>query len=220
MSRYQPLGLPFGSSVEELARAVEAELYRIADGIDHRFDQEASAQVDKAQDGMLRYFDASVYDPGQGTGQYVYTNGVWSKFPDAALVYSYLPFKAYTFRYTPVSGLVADTSTNIFEVAPQAAGIYRVTVAQNTLYGVDLLAATVPLATVAPSAKIDEGFVVAELDGSGYTNGRAYFDYLLTETFVQGTSLRARPYTLTGTEILFGAGLANVQIAGAQDLPP
>ena len=79
MSRYQPLGLPLGGSVEELSRAVEAELRRVADGIDHRFDQEMNSAVMKPQEGMLRYFDADVYDPGQGTGEYVFSGGVWNR---------------------------------------------------------------------------------------------------------------------------------------------
>ena len=79
MSRYQPEPLPL-SSDPTLTAMLDREHSRIADGIDHRLDLEPSREVPRPQSGMVRYFEASIYDPGLGTGLYIFLNGVWNRF--------------------------------------------------------------------------------------------------------------------------------------------
>jgi hypothetical protein len=221
VTRYVSLGLPLTGDVGELSRAVDDELVKIADAIDHRFDQEESSEVLKAQEGMLRYFDATVYDPGLGSGEYVFTGGTWVKLASAAAVYTYVPFKAYTFRYLAGTGADPEASFNVFSVTDEGLGTYRVTVDQNTILGEDLLSVTVPLASVYPvNRPVGEGAVTIEISEFGTdANNRVYLEYHLSEFYVAG-SMRVRDYILTAPEQLYGVGLANVQVEGAPDIPP
>jgi hypothetical protein len=77
MTRYVTLGLPLTGGVEELSRAVDDELGKVADAIDHRLDLEVSSEVFKPQVGMLRFFEAATFDPGRGTGLYLYLVDGW-----------------------------------------------------------------------------------------------------------------------------------------------
>lgn len=43
------------------------------------FDLDASRQVERPRQGMVRFFDSTVYDPGAGTGLYVYVGSAWTK---------------------------------------------------------------------------------------------------------------------------------------------
>ena len=65
----------------QLAETLERELRRVSIGLQTRLDIDTSFEPDVAnpRDGMLRYFDALTYDPGQGTGLYVYTGGQWRR---------------------------------------------------------------------------------------------------------------------------------------------
>ena len=221
MSKYDPLALPVDES-PVLAAAIQRELTRIADGIEHRFDQEASSQIQKPQEGMLRYFDANVYIPGDGfsSGEYLYVNGQWERFPPASGVYTYLPLKGFMFRYVAGTGLIPEASYNVYSFEDLADGHYRVTVAQNTMFGLDLLLTAVPIVTVAPVNKTTEGAVVAEVADFGTdVNGRYWLDIYLAEFYISG-SMRTRPYILTAPERLYGVALINYIDPSAPDAPP
>lgn len=80
MSRpYTPEVLPSGD-VQLLSEALKRELRRISIALETVLDLDRTRQIAKPQEGMLRWFNASVYDPGSGTGLYIYNElGVWEK---------------------------------------------------------------------------------------------------------------------------------------------
>ena len=77
MSRpYTPETLPSEDAVA-LSAALDRELRRVATGLSTRLDLDTSRQIEKPEEGMLRWFNAATYDPGQGTGLYVYDGAAW-----------------------------------------------------------------------------------------------------------------------------------------------
>jgi len=217
--RYEPEVMP--RETEALSPALERENARIASSIASVWDLDTSRQVGKPRDGMLRWFDATVYDPGQGTGLYVYTNGKWQRLALFSGTTTFFAFKTFTFAWDPGPGLVTDATYNVFSVTDQGAGTYRVTINQNTAYGLDLLARTLPTFHAYTPSRTGEGFIIVDARTSGTDgNNRHYFDTHLTEAYIMGTSLRARDYTLVAGDLLYGYGYGNLVSPNAEPLPP
>lgn len=63
---------------------LERELTAIEDAGDAALDLEGDFDPDYPQEGMVRYFKDSVYDPGAGSGAYIYTGTRWLKLATVA----------------------------------------------------------------------------------------------------------------------------------------
>ena len=76
MSEYQPTTAP----AEYDAAYLERELTRIPTSLAGLLDLDPPRVAPaKPRDGQVRYFDATIYDPGSGTGVYVYHGAAWNK---------------------------------------------------------------------------------------------------------------------------------------------
>ena len=63
----------------DIPREVNKELLNVEAALITVNDFEASREVQKPRPGMIRYFDATVFDPGQGTGVYAFINDIWER---------------------------------------------------------------------------------------------------------------------------------------------
>ena len=78
---YEPRPLPYGDP-DDLPRALEDEHRSIAGAFAGTYNLPVTqaAEVAKPVDGMLRYFDSTVFTPSGGaTGLYLYSGGAWNR---------------------------------------------------------------------------------------------------------------------------------------------
>lgn len=96
MTHYTPGPAPGAYSAEYQER----ELREVAQALDGTLDLDPSYQVQRPREGMLRYFDATVYDPGSGSGLYLYLSGIWARLTTSTPQYTVLRQYASGTSYT------------------------------------------------------------------------------------------------------------------------
>lgn len=213
--------MPLSTTLEDVSRAIDDELRRVADGIDHRLDLEISAAVDKPQDGMVRYFDTQTYSPSNVTGLHLFKGGEWFSIATTLGAASWTALKLFSVVSEAGVSIIPEGTYNVFDVSEVAPGDYRITFEQATFFGQPIINMMVPVFTVYAVNKQTEGFINTMLHAYGTDgNNRAYVEVRLTETVVQGTSLRAVPYTLTAPERLYAYGLGNFTDPSVPTFPP
>jgi len=75
---YTPETLPSEDTVS-LSAALDRELRRVSNALVTRLNLDTSREIEKPAPGMVRYYDSTVYDPGEGTGLYLYTGAAWRR---------------------------------------------------------------------------------------------------------------------------------------------
>lgn len=81
MTRYVPEYVP-PEEAPTLSEMLQREHSRMADAIFHRLDLEAEQAPTRPRDGMLRYFDVSVFSPTGVSGLHLYRAGAWRRLAE------------------------------------------------------------------------------------------------------------------------------------------
>lgn len=73
---------PFGDKAEDVSLYTNMEFEKIRDTFLTVHDLDPTPEIEYPKQGMLRYFDATIYNPGAGSGVYYYTGTAWKRLFD------------------------------------------------------------------------------------------------------------------------------------------
>lgn len=141
-------------TVEELSRFLFEELKKLSLGFERiRFDQNMDTvhtAPEKPTEGMYVKADGTNWNPGSGTGPYMYISGTWVPMFDTSGA------SPNTFGVVAVSGqsnVVADASSDTLTMAAGS----NITITTNAATDTVTIAATVPTIPDVPSMFIMAG---------------------------------------------------------------